>query len=1058
MFCHIIWLLIPLFLFHINIHLSAQHIPARHYTMRNGLPSMAIRCLFKDSRGLMWIGTDAGICSYDGKEFKILNTSEEITAGKIWSITEDSQGNLWFGSYGDGVYKYDGKSFIHLSMKSGIADDWTRVIYYSKTFNCIIAGAENGVTVIPGNLRSYSKHDFLIYKTAYRLTVTGIMETGKYIYIGGYNDKNPLRYYPGDRSFLATGDKNGQHPKNSFSCYISSKGDTIFSVNDGVVIVNKNSSIVRNDTTGQVFGISEDNKGNYWFAAWSYPERPYKGGIFCYDGKTWKNYKEAFRINDIEIWTVFFDKEQDLLWVGTLNEGIFMVPKPVFKEYDEKFFKLDNLKINHVYIDSKNSLWLSTKPNLIKKSPDDNFEIINNKLLLQACLFALKMNRNLKSQFLDYRFPEIRNKGEYKISNLLLRGALEYNAVFENIDHTFLLATSLGLYSYNEKSKKSQYYFDWINDDLAFWGSDTIIVVGWGPTAIFTDYKNQKLNKQNLPDTLFKPDRPPYDVSRIHRFRNQYWYASWKSGLWMSEGFKFINFNKIDSTISHDITDICTDSKGHVIFGSNTGEISIADYSSGKLNIICRINSQSGLQGNSISWLSCGPDGFLYAGTNLGINRIDLNALCRSKKLKVAIFDEEEGYNGQSSKRVAWDHSGNLWIAAADRLIKMLPQVAGDSVTLKDRILMTGMEINNKPASELSEICINPWTMVPMGITSLKHSENNLVFYFDCYNYLNPGKDFFRYRLIGYDKDWSNWLARRRAVYTNLPPGKYKFIVESYNKATNNDAVPLAFEFSIRHPWWGLWYVQVIAALLFIFSIYYYIHFKIDAIRNKEKHLRVTDKKIAQLEIQALQAQMNPHFIFNALNSLQYFVLSNKTDEVLAYLSDFSNIVRESLENVSRRMIPLNQSIEFVNSYLRIEKMRFPDKFDYQIIFDEEIDPVIFLIPPLLLQPFAENAIRHGFMYKNEKGYLEIDFGIMGSDILKCTFTDNGVGREKSAELQNTQFNKSRPHSTDIVNSRISLFNQPGEPLKYKVVYTDLYDNSVPSGLKVEIYLPFEYA
>ena len=246
------------------------------------------------------------------------------------------------------------------------------------------------------------------------------------------------------------------------------------------------------------------------------------------------------------------------------------------------------------------------------------------------------------------------------------------------------------------------------------------------------------------------------------------------------------------------------------------------------------------------------------------------------------------------------------------------------------------------------------------------------------------------------------------------------------------------------------------AASLFVISIVIIIRNYIAAERNKENQKSEIEKKIVQLEMQALQAQMNPHFIFNCVNGIQYYVLANKMDEVLAYLSDFSKVVRESLENATLRSISLEQEIEFLNSFLRLEKMRFPDKFEYSIhCIDMENDGHI-LIPPMLVQPYAENAIRHGFGLLLRKGHLSVVFEKLDSELLKCTITDNGIGRVQAKIRGETSPINDRPHSTQITESRIQLFNLPGSPVKYKIVYTDLSENHIPSGLMVELYLPLE--
>jgi sensor histidine kinase YesM len=155
-------------------------------------------------------------------------------------------------------------------------------------------------------------------------------------------------------------------------------------------------------------------------------------------------------------------------------------------------------------------------------------------------------------------------------------------------------------------------------------------------------------------------------------------------------------------------------------------------------------------------------------------------------------------------------------------------------------------------------------------------------------------------------------------------------------------------------------------------------------------------------------------------------------------------------------MIPLEQEIDFLNSYLRLEQMRFPDKFDFGISCCEGDDAAVIFLPPMLVQPFAENAIRHGFVNLRRKGHLSVEFKKEGKDLLKCTITDNGIGREKARLKNETAQKNDRPHSGTITETRIRLFNSPDSPNQYKIVYTDLFDNGKPRGLKVELYLPME--
>lgn len=448
--------------------------------------------------------------------------------------------------------------------------------------------------------------------------------------------------------------------------------------------------------------------------------------------------------------------------------------------------------------------------------------------------------------------------------------------------------------------------------------------------------------------------------------------------------------------------------------------------------------------------------GKLWAGTNRGLSCIDLDSLYTSGKCIIRFVDEEDGYTGQSSKKAVIDAGGNLWIAADDQLIRFDTKIFLTNQVQSGKIILKSIDINHIPVDSILKKHLDPWTSLPLDKTKLKHSENNLIFYYDILNYNNPEKDRFRYILRGYDKNWSNWGEGRKAVYTNLAPGKYSFCVESYNLRTFGQAERLIFEFTILHPWWGLWYLQVVAVSLLLTVVVLITRQYTETIRNKKQKKLEIEKTIVELEMQALQAQMNPHFIFNCVNGIQYYVLANKMDEVLVYLSYFSKVLRESLANATLRVVPLEQEIDFLHSYLKLEQMRFPDKFAYDIRCFDSGEYGNVLIPPMLVQPFAENAIRHGFMHLKKKGSMTIVFEKAGIDLIKCSITDNGIGRDKARLKETSIKNDDRPHSGVITETRIRLFNRLDSPDKYKIVYTDLTKNGMPCGLKVEIYLPME--
>lgn len=177
------------------------------------------------------------------------------------------------------------------------------------------------------------------------------------------------------------------------------------------------------------------------------------------------------------------------------------------------------------------------------------------------------------------------------------------------------------------------------------------------------------------------------------------------------------------------------------------------------------------------------------------------------------------------------------------------------------------------------------------------------------------------------------------------------------------------------------------------------------------------------LALRSLRSQMNPHFIFNALNSVNNFIAKSDERSANRYLSDFSTLMRSVLENSEQDYIPLSKELNLLELYIKLEHSRFPDKFDYKITIDEALDIPSFQIPPMLLQPYIENAIWHGLRYKDEKGLLEVQMVSKGDNEVEIAISDDGIGRKKSAELKTQHQKKQRSKGMGNIKQRVSILN-----------------------------------
>lgn len=228
---------------------------------------------------------------------------------------------------------------------------------------------------------------------------------------------------------------------------------------------------------------------------------------------------------------------------------------------------------------------------------------------------------------------------------------------------------------------------------------------------------------------------------------------------------------------------------------------------------------------------------------------------------------------------------------------------------------------------------------------------------------------------------------------------------------------------------------------------------KLQQLEN-EKQQAAFQQQASELEMQALRAQMNPHFIFNCLSSINRIILKNESKTASDYLTRFSRLIRMVLINSQKSMITLEDELQTLRLYLDMERLRFKNAFDYSIIFTNAIDEGAVLIPPLLLQPFCENAVWHGLMHKEDHGHLNIELS-MQDNVLNCIINDNGIGREKAAELKSKSAEKEKSLGLQITSQRLALLNQNKNVQTFYTIEDILDENKNIAGTKVVIKIAY---
>lgn len=299
------------------------------------------------------------------------------------------------------------------------------------------------------------------------------------------------------------------------------------------------------------------------------------------------------------------------------------------------------------------------------------------------------------------------------------------------------------------------------------------------------------------------------------------------------------------------------------------------------------------------------------------------------------------------------------------------------------------------------------------------HSTNDLHFEYIGISFNTDEPLHYAYRLTGANDQWDTTFENG-INYSNLSPGNYTFEVYAFDGRGNKSTNPASVSFVIHAAYWQTVYFRIFVFALLIACIYFIINYRQNQLRKKEIARHEVELQITELKLSAIRAQMNPHFIFNALNSIQHFNIVHDFDSAQKYLSDFSKLVRKTLDFSTKNFISLSDEIDYLDNYLSLEKLRFEDGFNYSIIKSDEV-PSEIEIPSQVIQPFAENAILHGI--KNlvgKKGFLKIRFYI-ADKLLFCIIDDNGIGINASKKQ-----NAGRQHESKGLNlsgSRIQAIN-----------------------------------
>jgi len=434
-------------------------------------------------------------------------------------------------------------------------------------------------------------------------------------------------------------------------------------------------------------------------------------------------------------------------------------------------------------------------------------------------------------------------------------------------------------------------------------------------------------------------------------------------------------------------------------------------------------------------------------------------------------FRKEDGLAGNKCNRLLVDHNNKLWVGTISGLsyVDLNTMRPGKYVTgiYRDDILSLYCDSTNKlyvgTATKLLSINTTEIdtadTPPPLYITYVKtargrinmptslnlaYNENKLQIGFIALSYQLPASVEYRYKIKNLDEGW--YQTRNSSIELSaLPPGNYTFVLNA-RKDDGRWSNDVQLQISIAQPFWRTWWFNTLVTLACIGALFLLIRAQM---ARKHRQLLVLNK-IAYLKQQALSALINPHFIFNCMNSIQYYMDNNENDKANSYLADFAHLIRITMEDAQKVYISLEAELYRIKLYLSLEQLRFGDKLAYDIYVDPGLSMSDSYIPNMILQPYVENAIWHGIMPKKSNGHIQISFLCHGDKEIKIIVQDNGAG------ISNT---KNKPGAKDghygmkITQERLTLLKQLANE-NYAITVSELInEHGGATGTHIEIIL-----
>lgn len=723
--------------------------------------------------------------------------------------------------------------------------------------------------------------------------------------------------------------------------------------------------------------------------------------IPCREKPVSPSYLEPFKAS-LKITAEDFSPARDHVIFTNSNTGSWMMDTTTFNHYATLF--LAGKQVNHAMIDKEKNIWFTTLGEGVYKLASREFKTwfftknpsseifsltkLNNRLYAGSGFGRIFIFNRSHVDTLVYDKDRLHSANLAAINRVLCLNATKTGKLIVGSDGMLIREGNRGS-SINPLMGAIKSIDELDNGTL---------LVGNGRRAFL-------VNPDNLLaiDTLW-----PHRTTAVCSYDNAY-YIGTVNGLYIvSKGKHTRYMGNAYSPLRQRIS---------YFSKSQDGKLWVATYGAGVIcmkngEVIDQITEAQGLSSNICRTLFANNN-FLWIGTDKGLNKVNIG----QTPYPVTTYTTSDGLPTNIINAIYID-SNKVYIGSPSGL------------TIFDETKVTSY---SKCNLRILDISVSNKSQPLQDSYRLKHRDNSLRISYAGISFRSGGNIWYRYRLKGLTDNWDS-TAQTVLEYPSLPAGNYEFELIAINKkgVVSN---PVKISFIVEAAFWQTLPFQVLIIAVVILVTWILVAWRFSILRKQEQEKNTIQQRLNDLEQMALRAQMNPHFIFNCLNSIQNFIITNDLEASNMYLTEFAHLIRQTLDNSEKSTISITNEIKYLKRYLDLEMMRFGHSFSYTIEIDPDIDRDLVSIPTMILQPYIENSIRHGIRYKqNGEGRIDIKFE-KRDDSFICIIQDNGIGRKKANEYKSKMHVEYQSKGMSLTAERINILNrQLNDPITIEII------------------------